>query len=374
MPVMPKMRFTPNASPTIGVEIELQLIDSKELALCSCIDQLLAALPVHLHDSVKAELMQCYVEINTRICKTVREVGDDLREKLTQLEAIIHPMGIRLLWAGTHPFSSWRHQKITIHERYHRLVTLMEDVVRRLVTFGLHVHIGVDSGDKAVMVCDRMLHYLPLLLALSANSPFWEGRSTGLQSNRSKIMEGLPTAGLPYQMRNWSEYVWLVKHLMETGFINSIREIWWDIRPHHHFGTVEVRVCDVPPSLDHVLALTALVQCLVHTISNEIDEGTFLTEYHPMMVEQNKWRATRYGADASLVSSRDFQQRSVPQLVDELIARLSPTATELNCLAELQSVAQLPPNSGARRQTEIYEATGSRRKVVEKLLERPAWQ
>jgi carboxylate-amine ligase len=223
------------------------------------------------------------------------------------------------------------------------------------------------------MICDRMLHHLPLLLALSANSPFWEARSTGLQSNRSKIMEGLPTAGLPYQMRNWSEYVWLVKHLMSTGFINSIREIWWDIRPHHHFGTVEVRVCDVPPNLEHVLALTALIQCLVHTISNDIDEGTFLPEYHPMMVEQNKWRATRYGADASLVSSKDFQQRSVPQLVDELILRLTPTAMELNCLPELQSVLAMPMTSGARRQTEIYEATGSRRKVVEKLLEVPAW-
>jgi carboxylate-amine ligase len=370
---MAVMRFAPNSSPTIGVELELQMIDARELSLCSCIDQVIAALPTHLQEFVKPELMQCYVEINTRVCNTVKEVGDDLREKLSELEKIIHPLGIRLLWASTHPFSSWRHQKITVHERYHRLVTLMEDVVRRLVTFGLHVHIGVDSGDKAVMICDRMLHYLPLLLSLSANSPFWEGRSTGLQSNRSKIMEGLPTAGLPYQMRNWSEYVWLVKHLMSTGFINSVREIWWDIRPHHHFGTVEVRVCDLPPSLDHVLALTSLVQCLVHTISNDIDEGTFLPEYHPMMVEQNKWRATRYGADASLVTIREFQQRTVPQLVDSLIQKLTPTAVELNCVDELNSVAMIPPTSGARRQIEIYEATGSRRKVVEKLLEVPAW-
>lgn len=367
------MRFTPNPKPTIGVEIELQLIDSRELSLKSCIDQVLAALPESLRDSVKPELMQCYVEINTKVCHTVQEAGDDLRSKLAQIEQVLHPLGINLLWASTHPFSSWRHQKITFHERYHRLVTLMEDVVRRLVTFGLHVHIGVDSGDKAVMICDRMLHHLPLLLALSANSPFWEGRSTGLHSNRSKIMEGLPTAGLPYQMRNWSEYVWLVKHLMDTGFINSIREIWWDIRPHHHFGTIEVRVCDIPPSLNHVLSLTALIQCLVHTISNEIDEGTFQSEYHPMMVEQNKWRATRYGADASLVSYRDFQQRSVPQLVDDMITRLGPAATELQCSAELEGLAQIPAASGARRQLEIYEQTGSRRKVVEKLLETPAW-
>lgn len=218
------------------------------------------------------------------------------------------------------------------------------------------------------MICDRMQQHLPLLLALSANSPFWEGRNTGLRSNRSKIMEGLPTAGLPYQMRNWSEYVWLINHLIDTGFINSIREIWWDIRPHHHFGTVEIRVCDVPPNLNHVLALTALIQCLVHTISNEIDEGTFLGDYHPMMVEQNKWRATRYGADASLVSSRDYQQRSVQTIVDGLVEQLTPAAMELNCLAELQSVRNIPGHTGAIRQLQIFEATRSRREVVRQMI------
>lgn len=366
---MSVMRFTPNIYPTIGVEIELQLVDADDMSLSSCIEEVLAAIPPRLLGSVKQELMQCYLEINTRICKTVREVGDDLREKLADIEKIVDPLGIHLFWAATHPFSSWRHQKITVNDRYYRLVALMEDVARRLVTFGLHVHVGVDSGDKAVMICDRMQQHLPLLLALSANSPFWEGRITGLRSNRSKIMEGLPTAGLPYQMRNWSEYVWLVKHLIDTGFINSIREIWWDIRPHHHFGTVEIRVCDVPPCLDHVLALTALVQCLVHTISNEIDEGTFLGDYHPMMVEQNKWRATRYGADASLVSSRDFQPRSVQTIVDALVEQLTPAARELNCLTELQSARNIPGHTGALRQLEIFEATNSRREVVRQMIE-----
>ncbi len=366
---MPVMRFTPNIYPTVGVEIELQLVDSDDMSLSSCIEEVLAAIPPHLQGSVKPELMQCYVEINTRICKTVREVGDDLREKLTVLERKVEPLGIQLFWAATHPFSSWRHQKITVNDRYYRLVALMEDVARRLVTFGLHVHVGVDTGDKAVMICDRMQQHLPLLLALSANSPFWEGRNTGLRSNRSKIMEGLPTAGLPYQMRNWSEYVWLVKHLIDTGFINSIREIWWDIRPHHHFGTVEIRVCDVPPNLDHVMALTALIQCLVHTISNEIDEGTFLGDYHPMMVEQNKWRATRYGADASLVSSKDYQPRSVQTIVDALVEQLTPAAIELNCLQELQSVREIPGHTGALRQLEIFQATNSRREVVRQMIE-----
>ncbi|MCA9064292.1 MAG: YbdK family carboxylate-amine ligase, partial [Planctomycetaceae bacterium] len=256
---MPIMRFTSNPRPTVGTEIELQLVNADDLSLSSSIEQVMESIPEHLAGSVKRELMQCYVEINTRVCNTAAEVRADLLEKILAVEEIVHPMGIQLLWAATHPFSSWRHQKITVNDRYYRLVDLMKDVARRLVTFGLHVHVGVDSGDKAVMVCDRMLQHLPLLLALSANSPFWEGRNTGLQSNRSKIMEGLPTAGLPYQMRNWSEYVWLVHHLEDTGFINTIREIWWDIRPHHEFGTVEIRVCDVPPDLDQVVALTAFI-------------------------------------------------------------------------------------------------------------------
>lgn len=366
---MSVMRFSPNNYPTIGVEIELQLVDADDMSLSSCIEEVLAAIPPHLQGSVKPELMQCYVEINTRICRTVREVAEDLGQKLADVEKIADSLGIRLFWAATHPFSSWRHQKITVNDRYYRLVALMEDVARRLVTFGLHVHVAVDSGDKAVMICDRMQQHLPLLLALSANSPFWEGRNTGLRSNRSKIMEGLPTAGLPYQMRNWSEYVWLVKHLIDTGFINSIREIWWDIRPHHHFGTVEIRVCDVPPNLEHVLALTALIQCLVHTISNEIDEGTFLGDFHPMMVEQNKWRATRFGADASLVSSKDFQPRSVQTIVDALVEQLTPAGIELNCLAELQSVRNIPGHTGALRQLEIFEQTGSRREIVRQMME-----
>jgi len=219
------------------------------------------------------------------------------------------------------------------------------------------------------MICDRIMRYLPLLLSLSSNSPFWEGRNTGLHSNRSKIMEGLPTAGLPHQMRNWSEYVWLINHLVETGFINTIREIWWDIRPHHHFGTVEIRVCDMPANLDQVMAITALVQCLVHAISNEIDQGTFQSESHPMMVQQNKWRATRYGAEARLVSTRDFKPRSVQTVVADLVDQLLPVAETLDCQNELLSAKALPANTGALQQLRIFEATKSRRDVVKQMLE-----
>ena len=365
---MTPIQFTANDYPTIGVEIELQLVYARTFELRSAIDEVLGRLPEAAQSVVKPELMQSYLEINSGVCRTVAEVGEDLRQKVDLVQSVIDPLDLKLFWAGTHPFSSWREQKVTVDDRYYRLVELMQDVARRLVTFGLHVHVGVETGDKAIMICDRMMRYLPLLLALSSNSPFWEGRNTGLHSNRSKIMEGLPTAGLPHQMRNWSEYVWLINHLVETGFINTIREIWWDIRPHHNFGTVEIRVCDMPPDLEQVKAIAALVQCLVHAISDEIDQGTFQSEYHPMMVQQNKWRATRYGAEARLVSTRDFKPRSVQTVIVDLVDNLLPIAESLGCTEELMSARSLPDKTGALQQLRIFEATKSRREVVRQML------
>lgn len=371
---MSTIHFTRNEQSTIGVELELQIVDADSLALSNSIDRIIERVPEEFAERIKPELMQCYLEINTGVCRTLREAGDDLRRSLAVLDSITDELGLRLFWAATHPFSSWLDQNITVNDRYYRLVELMQDIARRLVTFGLHVHVGVDTGDKAIMVCDRMLRHLPTLLALSANSPFWEGRATGLHSNRSKIMEALPTAGLPRQMRNWSEYVWLINHLVDTGFINTIREIWWDIRPHHNFGTVEVRVCDMPANLDQVLALAALIQCLVYAISDEIDEGTFQSEYHPMMVEQNKWRATRFGPDARLVDSSDYTQHSVQQVVDRLIELLLPAARHLDCVYELESAANLPKSTGSRQQLAIFEKTGDRREVVRQMLEMNDWR
>ena len=371
---MSRFPFTRNDAPTIGVELELQLVDADTMALSSSIDRVLENTPAGVADEIKPELMQSYLEINTGVCRTVREAVADLRGKLEALEQVTDSLGLRLFWGSTHPFSSWRVQDITVNDRYYRLVELMQDVARRLVTFGLHVHVGVDTGDKAVMICDRMLRHLPLLLALSSNSPFWEKRCTGLHSNRSKIMEGLPTAGLPHQMRNYSEYVWLVNHLVDTGFINSIREIWWDIRPHHNFGTVEIRVCDMPKNLNHVAGITALVQCLVQAISDEIEEGTYQSEYHPMMVQQNKWRAARYGAGARLVDTEDYRQYSVQESTDKLVELLRPTAEKLKCRAELDYASTLPAATGALEQIAIFEEAEDEAEVVRRMLENNHWR
>lgn len=370
---MSALVFTHNSRPTIGIELELQLVDQSSFALTNRIEDVLSALPPDLRDVVKPELMQSYIEINTKVCDTVAEAGIDLQEKLAAIEKVMDDLGIKLLWAATHPFSLWQDQKITVNDRYFHLVDLMQDVARRLVTFGLHVHVGVDTGDKAINVCDRMLRYLPLLLSLSSNSPFWQGRNTGLHSNRSKVMEGLPTAGLPHVMRNWSEYVWIVNHLIDTGFMNSIREIWWDIRPHHSFGTVEVRICDMPANLTQVKGIAALVQCLVHAISNEVEQGTYQLDYHPMMVQQNKWRATRFGANARLVQSQTYEQASVPEAVAKLIHRLEVHAEELGCLDELRSVVNIPDATGAQQQLKIFEQTGSLPEVVRQMIENNHW-
>jgi carboxylate-amine ligase len=367
---MDKMVFQSSPKPTLGVEIELALVDAESMALSSSILDIRKHVPDKFKNSIKPELMQCYVEINTGVCDTVTEADTDLREKAIALQGIADDLGLRLHWTGTHPFSSWQDQQPTPDERYARLLDLLQDFGRRLVTFGLHVHVGVDSGDKAVMICDRILRHLPTLLALSCNSPWWNGRSTGMQSHRSKIMDGLPTAGLPAFMRNWSEYVWLLNHLLETDFIRSIRDIWWDVRPHHNFGTVEVRSCDTLGNLDDCLTMAALIQCLVQALSDRIDEGTYQHDCHPMLVQQNKWRAARYGLDAQLVDSYTFESRSARKAVTELVDILSPTAEQLDCLPYLERARDLAAGATwADRQLKAIEETGDPAEAVRRATE-----
>ncbi|MEZ6118054.1 MAG: YbdK family carboxylate-amine ligase [Pirellulaceae bacterium] len=361
---MRKLVFEKSEYPTIGVELELGLVDSQSMELTSRINDLLFRLPPDIKERVKPELMQCCVEINTSICHDVKAVDTELTRLAHAVQSVADGLGIRLWWGATHPFSMWQDQRVTPSERYEDLVMLLQEMARRLITFGLHVHIGVDSGDKAVMICDRIMQHLPTLLALTCSSPYWEGRDTGLFSYRSKIMEGLPTAGLPSLMRNWSEYTWLINHLVDTGFINTIREIWWDVRPHHRFGTVEVRICDMPGSLDDVLAVTALIQCLVKSLSDEIDEGTYQHDCHPMIVRQNKWRACRFGNQAPLVNSFTFEVETVGDIVRRMIRELEPTAHELGCWEYLQRNQQIADGEGwAYRQRRMQDQSCAREMV-----------
>ena len=364
---MGKIAFTKNDHPTLGVEIELGLVDHESMALASAYDRIAAELSEGVV-GVKHELMQCVLEINTNVCESIDAAQADLEAKLRAVEQAADTVGVRLWWGASHPFSLWKDQQVTPNERYLGLVEMLQEMARRLITFGMHVHVGVDSGDKAVMICDRMMRHLPTLLAMSTSSPFWEGRVTGLQSFRSKVMEGLPTAGLPTLMRNWSEYVWLVNHMVDTGFINTIREIWWDVRPHHNFGTVEVRVCDMPGNLDHTLALAAMIQCLVQSLSDEIDNGAYQHDCHPMMVRQNKWRAARFGVDAELVDSFTYKTKPVSDIVENLTNLLMPTAKILGCehwLARCNQISR--ETSWSQRQLDLYCESGSLPEVVRQL-------
>ncbi len=372
---MAKIGFRENERPTVGIELELGLVDGETMALTSAYGLLSARLTAEGHHEegsshFKPELMQCVIEINTDVCETIGDAERDLRAKLNIVQEAADALGLRLWWGATHPFSSWEEQRITPNDRYLMLVNLLQETARRLVTFGLHVHVGVDSGDKAIMICDRIMRHLPTLLALSVSSPFWEGRETGLHSIRSKVMENLPTAGLPTVMRNWSEYVWLVNHMIDTGFINTIREIWWDVRPHHNFGTVEVRVCDMPGNLEDTLAVAALIQCLVTSLSEEIDQGTYQTDSHPMMVQQNKWRAARYGNQSRLVDTYTYQSDSVAVLVERMAESLRPKAEELGCESYLrQCVAMARSPSAAQRQLDLLAETKDPREVVRRLTQ-----
>ncbi len=363
------IKFTRNDRPTVGVEIELQLVDAETYALKSVITDILQTLPPKYGDSIKPELMQCYLEINSKVCHTIAEVGEDLREKIQAVEDAAKKLDTLLFWGATHPFSFWEHQEITPSDRYHSLIEKMQDTARRIVTFGMHVHVGVDSGDKAVMLIDRMMRYLPTLLALSVNSPFWVNRDTGLHSQRSKIMEQLPNAGLPPLMRNFSEYCWVVRHSINTGFINSIREIWWDVRPHPGFGTVEVRICDLPCCLDDALSLAALIQCLICRLSDDIDKGVYQHDIHPIMVKQNKWKACRYGLDAKLVDAITHKPIPARKLAAQMASVLHDYAVELDCSKELNRIYKLVDlPTGADRQRSIFKETGEMPEVVRRMI------
>ncbi len=360
-----------NASPkhTLGVEIELGVVDRDTLGLVPRAAGILENVPEHWSDCVKPEFMQGYLEFNTGVCNTVEDVRRDLSEKLEWGYEEAAKSNSTFLWSGTHPFSRWDQQQLTPDDRYQWLMDTMQFVARRIVCFGLHVHVGIDSGDKAIQMCDRMMRHLPVMLALSANSPMWNGHDTGLASYRSKIMESLPTAGLPETMRNWSEYDWLVAHLQSTDFIHSSREIWWDVRPVARFGTVEIRIMDTPMTMRQLLGLVAMVQCVTAGISGEIDRGAYLTDCHPMIARQNKWHAVRYGLDATLVDPDTMLAASARQMARRTLDLCRPLADHLGCATELGYCEEiLQSGTGAQMQRRILEKTNEPAEVVRSLL------
>ena len=358
---------------TLGVEMELQVVDRRSRELCSAASELLAKIgvgqPDGVHPKAKHELFESTVEVITGICHTVAEARADLTETVEALRANTDSEGMDLLCSGTHPFSDWGAQQISPDPRYHDLVGQVQWPARRLQIFGIHVHVGVRSAEKSIAIANALGLYIPHFLGLSASSPYWRGHDTGLASSRSKVFEGLPTAGLPYQFADWGEFERFMRAYVNAGAITTIREVWWDIRPHPTFGTVELRICDGLPTMTEVAAVAALSQCLVDWLDARHDRGETLDVQPDWIVRQNKWRAARYGVDAEIIVDDDGHvvplRRSVVELVDEL----TPVARRLGCEPELAGILTMADRPSYLRQRQRVAAGGSLVDVVDCLVE-----
>ena len=363
-----KIVYKGSPAPTLGLELELQIIDPETRDLISGGP---AILERHQQDEwAKAELLQSTLEINVGPCHEIGEARSALSERMGAVLATAKQLGYGLASAGTHPFSGWESQQLTEDRRYSRMLERMQWPVRRLMIFGLHVHVGVSSGEKAIAICNSLTTFLPHLLALSASSPFWAGEDTGLASVRVKIFESLPTAGLPYRMINWGEFQRFMNTLINAGAIQSIREVWWDVRPHPVFGTVEVRIADALPTLRENLAIAALTQCLVVRLSELYDSGDCLPIHRHWVVAENKWRAARFADEAMIISDDSGSVERLRELILSLVEGLEPVSKQLNCRDELLQVGtMLEQGVGFRRQRRIYRDSGDLKAVVDALMD-----
>jgi carboxylate-amine ligase len=275
-----------------------------------------------------------------------------------------------LMCSGTHPMTHWSTQDVSPDSRYRRLIGDMQWLARRLQIFGVHVHVGVRDKGKAIPIVNALTQYVPHFLALSASSPYWVGTDTGLASARSKVFENLPTAGLPYQLTGWEQFESYMETLIATHTIQSIREVWWDIRPHPNYGTVELRICDGLPTLDEVATVAALSQCLVERFDRELDRGYILPVPKGWVVKENKWRAARYGLDAEIVIDDKGTVAPVRRALTDLVEDLMPTARRLDCEKELAGVERiLAAGASYQRQRQVAaQHDGDLTAVVDSLL------
>ena len=362
-----RIHFNGSPGPTVGVEIELQVIDRETRKLVSGAPRILEVVKDAKH--VKPELIASTVELATDVCANVEAVRHELSDRLRSLLAVCDDLGYALASAGTHPFSRWAEQEITDKERYHLLVNRCQWPARRLMIFGLHVHVGVESGEKAIAVFNSLSTYIPHLLALSASSPYFEGEETGLASCRVKIFESLPTAGLPYRLLNWAEFQRLMTTLVNARAIESVREIWWDVRPHPEFGTVEVRICDGLTTFDDILAMTAMIQALVVWLGDQYDEGVYLPLQRSWIVRENKWRAARWALDAEMIIDEEGRLEPLADIIDLLIESLEPVSRRLSSHAELMHVAEIMKTGPSYvRQRQVHAECGSFTQVVDSVV------
>jgi carboxylate-amine ligase len=367
-----RIDFSSSERTSLGVEWELELVDLDTRELTGASDAILAAISEHgdgEHPKAKHELFQSCIEVITGVCQTVSEACADLAGTVADVQRAAAERNVGLMCSGTHPITDWSTQRISDNERYMTLVERNQWMARQLQIFGVHVHCGVRGREKAIPIVNALLFYLPHFLALSASSPYWIGSDTGLASYRSKVFEALPTAGLPYQLSGWDQFETYMELLISSHAIESIREVWWDIRPHPNFGTVELRICDGLPSLDEISCVAALAQCLVERFDRQLDDGYTLPEPRPWLVRENKWRAARYGLDAEIVIDNTGRVQPVKDALYDVVEDLLPIARRLECADELELIPKLVERGGSyQRQRAAAAQNGGRLEPVVDLL------
>ena len=355
---------------TLGVEEEYMLLDGETFDLVQHVDTVLAATSGHeLESRINPELMQSVLEIATPVCHNAADVEAELRKLRGFVCDLARERGMRVGSAGTHPFSLFERQRITVRDRYRNLVDQMQYVARRELIFGMHVHVAVDDPEKAIQVVNGLLVHVPMLLALSANSPFWRGEATGLSSSRQMVFAAFPRSGPPPRFASYAEYAEVVGQLEKTGCIADYTHIWWDIRLHPRLGTIEIRICDAVTRVEEAVALTAYCQALVKHFCERYERGEEIPSYHRILTTENKWLAARYGLEAPVMDLATGRRNrvSVAQLIRRTLRDLEAHARELGSERELEGVRDiLARGNGSDRQLRVFNAN---RDIVEVVSE-----
>jgi carboxylate-amine ligase len=363
------------ASPpfTLGVEEEYMLLDPETFDLVQHVDTVLTAVENgEFIERIGPELMQSVVEVSTPVCRSAGDVDAELRKFRSYVTEIAREEGLRVGSAGTHPFSLFERQRITARDRYHALVDQLQYIARRELIFGLHIHVAVDDPDKAIKVMSALLVHLCDLLALSASSPFWRGEATGLASSRQMVFAAFPRSGPPPRFRDYADYAEVVGQLEKTGCIADYTHIWWDIRPHPRFGTIEVRVMDAVTRVEDTVALAAYVQGLVKYYSELCESGAELPTYHRILTTENKWLAARYGLEAPVMDLSTGRRNRVPvaQLIRRHLRTIEPHARDLGSERELEGIREiLARGNGSDRQLRVFNANRDIVEVVRELAD-----
>jgi glutamate---cysteine ligase / carboxylate-amine ligase len=356
-----RIDFHGSPEPTLGVEWEFALVDKKSRDLSNTASELFAAAKPRLDNPARLhkELLRNTVEVVTGINHTVGEAVAEPRDTLETIVPVADELGIDLYGGGTHPFASWTRQQLTEGHRYEELINRTQWWGRQMLIWGVHVHVGMPEQERVMPVLSSLLNQYPHLLALSASSPIWAGTDTGYASNRALMFQQLPTAGLPFQFQKWSEFERFAEDQLVTGVIEDLSEIRWDVRPATHLGTLENRVADGVSNFDDLSGLVALMHCLVVDLDTRLAAGEELPTMPPWHVQENKWRAARYGLDAIVVLDADSRERLVTDDLADVIERLAPVADRLGCADELALVADMPARGASyQRQRVVAERTG----------------